>query len=48
VLVLEAERTRRSAALRVKKQLEHLGANILGIALNKRRHHVPGWLYRTF
>lgn len=47
LLVLEAERSRRSAALRLKRQLEHFGANILGVVLNKRRHHVPNWLYRA-
>ena len=48
VLVLQAERTRRSAALRIKRQLEYYGVNILGAVLNKRRHHVPTWLYRSF
>lgn len=47
VLVLEAERSRRSAALRAKQQLEHVGVNILGVVLNKRRHHMPSWLYRA-
>jgi len=47
VLVLEAERSRRSAALRIKRQLDNLGANILGVVLNKRRLHVPNWLYRA-
>ena len=48
VLVLESERSRRSDALRLKRQLEHVGVNILGVVLNKRKHHLPSWLYRAF
>jgi Mrp family chromosome partitioning ATPase len=47
ILVLEAERSRRGAAIRVKRQLEQVGANLIGVVLNKRRHHVPNWLYRV-
>ena len=47
VLVLEAESSRRSAALRTKQQLEHAGVNILGVVLNKHRRHLPNWLYRA-
>jgi capsular exopolysaccharide synthesis family protein len=46
VLVVEAERLRWEVAQRAKEQLVESNANILGVVLNKRRFHVPGWLYR--
>jgi capsular exopolysaccharide synthesis family protein len=46
VLVVAAERLRREVMQRAKAQLVESNANILGIVLNKRRFHVPGWLYR--
>ena len=45
LLVLEAERVRRQVALRVKRQLEQVNARLLGVVLNKRRNHIPEWLY---
>jgi capsular exopolysaccharide synthesis family protein len=47
ILVVEAERLRREIARRAKEQLMKLNANVLGVVLNKRRFHIPGWLYRT-
>lgn len=46
LLVIEAERADGRAALRTKHQLVDAGAKLLGVVLNKRRQHVPGWLYR--
>jgi MinD-like ATPase involved in chromosome partitioning or flagellar assembly len=46
VLVIEAERADGRAALRTKQLLTSADANVLGVVLNKRRQHVPGWLYR--
>jgi len=46
-LVVEAERSRREVVGRAKEQLLNSKANILGVVLNKRRFHIPGWLYRT-
>jgi cellulose biosynthesis protein BcsQ len=46
VLVVEAERTRTVDLERARATLEQLGARILGIVLNKRRHWVPGFLSR--
>jgi len=46
ILVVEAERADGRAALQIKRQLESADANLLGVVLNKRRQHVPGWLYR--
>ena len=46
VLVVEAEKTRWEVAQSAKKRLESAGANILGVVLNNRRRHIPGWIYR--
>jgi len=45
VLVLEAERTRASAAAAARDAIRSTGANLLGVVLNKRRYHVPRFLY---
>jgi capsular exopolysaccharide synthesis family protein len=46
ILMLEAERSRRRVALKIKKDLEQSGANILGTIINKRKYHIPNWLYQ--
>jgi protein-tyrosine kinase len=46
VLVIEAEQADGRVALRAKENLLDANANILGVVLNKRRQHVPSWLYR--
>ena len=46
ILVIEAERTDGRTALHAKQRLLESGANILGVVFNKRRMHIPGWLYR--
>lgn len=46
-LVIEAERVRREVAFRAKELLNRSNAQLLGAVLNRRRQHVPGWLYRT-
>ncbi len=45
VLVVEAERTRAAIAREARDVLSAAGANLLGVVLNKRRHHVPRALY---
>jgi len=47
VLVVGAERSRWEAVNRAKEQLVNSNANVLGVVLNKRRFHIPEWLYRT-
>lgn len=47
VFVVEAERVRWEVASRVQELLLRSGANVLGVVLNKRRFHIPNWLYRT-
>jgi protein-tyrosine kinase len=46
ILVVEAGRTRRRAGLWAKQQIEDAGGKILGVVLNKRKFHIPNWLYR--
>ena len=46
MLVVEAERSRRQAVLRAKAQLERMEVALLGVILNRRRNHVPAWLYQ--
>jgi Mrp family chromosome partitioning ATPase len=46
ILVVEAEKTRSPVANTFRKRLEMQGGNILGGILNKRRHHIPGFIYR--
>jgi protein-tyrosine kinase len=45
VLVIESESSDGRVALRSKQQLVDANANLLGVVLNKRRKHVPSWLY---
>jgi len=46
VLVLEAEKTRWPVAERMKEQILLNGGNILGIVFNKRRYHIPEFVYK--
>lgn len=45
LLVLEAERLRVQVVERTKSLYGQLGVNLLGVVLNKRRMHIPRWLY---
>jgi len=47
LLVVEAERVRWEVARRTIEQLTRADVRLLGAVLNKRRQHVPNWLYRT-
>lgn len=46
VLVVEAERTRAHALRAARKSVESCGGTILGVVLNKRRFHIPNFIYR--
>ncbi|MCQ9376826.1 hypothetical protein [Methyloversatilis sp. XJ19-49] len=46
LLVLEAEETRWPVAREARQRIEAAGLRIAGAVLNKKRHYVPGWLYR--
>jgi Mrp family chromosome partitioning ATPase len=45
VLVIESESSDGRIALQAKQQLVDANANLLGVVLNKRRKHLPNWLY---
>jgi Mrp family chromosome partitioning ATPase len=47
VLVIEANSTRKAAALKAKKALESMDVRLLGTILNNRSFPVPEKLYRT-
>lgn len=46
VLVVQAEKTRWEVAQSAKDRLQKAGANIIGVVINDRPHHIPGWLYK--
>ncbi|PKU23230.1 tyrosine-protein kinase family protein [Telmatospirillum siberiense] len=46
VLVIEAEQTRRAAAIRLRQMLARCGRPILGAVLHDRRDHIPRWMAR--
>ncbi|MEY4512914.1 MAG: hypothetical protein RLZZ450_5036 [Pseudomonadota bacterium] len=46
VLVVEAERTRTHALRAARKSVESCGGTILGVVLNKRRFHIPSFIYK--
>jgi capsular exopolysaccharide synthesis family protein len=46
LLVVEAERVRNQVVRRTKEQLLQAGVTLLGVVFNKRKNHVPNWLYR--
>lgn len=46
VLVVQAEKTRWEVAQSARERLQGGNANVLGVVLNNRRMHIPGWIYR--
>jgi len=46
ILVTEAERTRGPVAEKLKKAVEDNGGNVIGAILNRRKYHIPAWIYR--
>jgi Mrp family chromosome partitioning ATPase len=45
ILVVEAERTRMHSVRATQKTLEMFGGRVLGVVLNKRRFHIPNFIY---
>jgi capsular exopolysaccharide synthesis family protein len=45
VIVVEAGETRKKVAMKVKKELQSLGVEILGAVLNRRKFYIPKWIY---
>ncbi len=46
VLVVEAERTRLPVVESARDRIRRGGGDILGVVLNKRRFHIPEWIYK--
>lgn len=45
VLVIEADKTRRRVAKKLIKRISDNGGTVIGAVLNKRRYHIPGFIY---
>jgi Mrp family chromosome partitioning ATPase len=48
VLVVRAESTTHGAARRTRDLLTSGGTPVLGVVLNREKHHIPGWMARWF
>ena len=46
LLVIQSEHVRRQVALHIKDDLARAQVRLLGVVLNKRKLHIPDWLYR--
>jgi capsular exopolysaccharide synthesis family protein len=47
ILVIESGKTRRQVAQRAREELEKAaGDRLLGVVLNKRKFHIPEWIYK--
>jgi Mrp family chromosome partitioning ATPase len=46
LLVVEAERTRAAAVGNLRDRIQDMGGHVAGAVLNKRRRHVPDFLFR--
>ena len=45
ILVMEAERTRYQVVENIRNKIVRNGGNVLGVVFNKRRYHIPDFLY---
>lgn len=46
ILVTEAERTRAPVAKKLKRAVEENGGKVVGAILNRRKYHIPKWIYQ--
>ena len=46
ILVIRSGKIRQQVAIRAQKELEEAGARVLGVVLNRRKYHIPDWLYK--
>jgi protein-tyrosine kinase len=46
LLVIEAEKTRKKVVKNIKNRINANGGTIIGVIFNKRRYHIPEYLYR--
>jgi len=47
VFVVEAGRTRAPAARQAVETLRRLNVRVIGSVLNKQKHYIPQWLYKS-
>lgn len=45
VLIIQAEETKWEVAERTKQRLDDARVSVVGAVLNRRKMHIPGWLY---
>lgn len=45
VLVFEAGKTRRQTVIRTKEEIEKAGCKHMGMVMNRRKYHIPQWIY---
>ena len=45
VLVIGSGTTRRQVALKAKREIQEAGGKVLGVVLNRRKFHIPTWIY---
>lgn len=48
IMVLEAGKTRKKSALKLKKRIQSCGGTIIGVVFNKRKYYIPAFIYRKF
>lgn len=48
ILVIEAEKTRKEAVGKLKNRILASGGHVVGAILNKRRYHVPEFIYKRY
>jgi protein-tyrosine kinase len=46
IVVARSEKTRLQVLQATREQLEEAGASIVGAILNRRKYHIPGWIYQ--
>lgn len=46
ILMLESGKTRRNVAQKAKQEIEMAGGHFIGVVLNRRKYHIPKWIYR--
>ena len=46
ILVVESEKTRWEVAENARKWVKGGNGNVLGVVLNKRKYHIPQWIYK--
>jgi capsular exopolysaccharide synthesis family protein len=47
IIVVRAEYTRAEVIAEAQRVITRAGGKILGAVLNRRRYHIPNWIYRT-